>query len=68
MSLKVFHIVFVMASIVMSVLVGGWGVWDYRRAGNTTHLAIGIGTLILGVVLVRYSMWFVRKIRSIESL
>ncbi len=67
MSLKVFHIVFVMASIAMSVFVGGWGVLDYRRTGNTTHLAIGIGTLILGVVLVRYSVWFVRKIRSIDS-
>ena len=68
MSLKAFHIVFVLTSVAMSALVGVWGVRDYLLTSNTTNLAVGITTLVLGVLLVWYSTWFVRKIRMIKSL
>ena len=43
MSLRTFHIVFIVASIAMSFLVGVWGVLEYRRDANLTNLLIGIG-------------------------
>lgn len=61
MSLRAFHIVFIVGSILMSLLVGGWGVWDYRGSGNMTHLSIGILSLGGAIVLVSYSRWFLRK-------
>ena len=67
MSLKIFHIVFVVASIVMSAVVGAWGITDYARTSNTTNLAVGVVTLGVGVALVWYSRWFLRKIRAIEA-
>lgn len=67
MSLRAFHIFFIVASILMSLLVGGWGVWDYRRSGSTTHLGLGIGSFVAAAVLIWYSTWFVRKRRLADS-
>ena len=33
---------------------------------NVTHLAVGVVTLVLGVVLVWYFRWFLRKIKTIS--
>lgn len=68
MSLKAFHILFVLASIAMSAVVGFWGIGDYRQTGDTTNLAIGVGVLCFGVLLVGYSFWFVHKIRTMKLL
>ena len=43
MSLRTFHIVFIVASIAMSFLVGVWGVLEYRRDANMINLLIGVG-------------------------
>ena len=66
MSLKAFHIVFVIVSIAMCVFVGVWGVREYLRTENVTHLAVGVVTLVLGIVLVWYFRWFLRKIKTIS--
>lgn len=67
MSLRAFHIFFIVASILMSLLVGGWGVWDYQQSENTTHLGLGIGSFVAAAVLIWYSTWFVRKRRLADS-
>ena len=67
MSLTVFHIVFVFASVAMSALVGGWGIRNYLQTNNTTHLAVGAATLLLGALLLPYSIWFVRKMRKLNK-
>lgn len=68
MSLKVFHILFIASSIAMSAFVGGWGLVDFQRTGDKTHLAVGVVTLVLGAALIWYSTWFVRKIRNLKVL
>jgi len=65
MSLKAFHIVFIMASIILSFLVGGWGVQQYRAVGSATGLAVAILFYASGLVLVVYGMRFVRKTREL---
>ena len=67
MSLQAFHIVFIMASIAMSLLVGVWGVLDFRRDANVTSLLIGVGFFVAGGVLIWYSSWFVRKLRVLKD-
>ena len=42
MSLKTFHLVFVIASILLGLGVGGWGVQEYRSHGELGPLVMGI--------------------------
>ncbi len=61
MSLKNFHLIFVFASLALSVFVGFWGVADFNRSSDREHLALGIGAFVVGAILLAYSGWFVRK-------
>lgn len=67
MSLRTFHIVFMVASIAMSFVVGVWGVLEYRRNENMTNLLIGVGFFVAGALLIWYSSWFVRKMRVLSD-
>ena len=67
MSLRTFHIVFMIASIAMSFLVGVWGVLEYRRDANMVNLIIGVGFFLTGAVLIWYSSWFIRKLRMLSG-
>ena len=48
MSLKAFHIVFVIASILLGLGVGAWGVIEYSAKGE-------LGALIMGIISVSYT-------------
>ena len=67
MSLKAFHILFIVVSTVLSVFVGCWGIWDYRRSGDGMHLLIGIASFVAAGMLIWYSTWFVRKLKRLSS-
>ena len=68
MSLKAFHIVFVMVSTLLALGFGAWAVRDYRSAGETASLVIGVGSLIGAGVLVWYGRWFLRKLKGVSYL
>ena len=65
MSLKAFHVFFIVASILLSFAVGAWGIVEYRTAGSGTGLAIGVLFYVSGLGLVVYAMRFVRKVREL---
>ncbi len=65
MSLKAFHLVFIIASIVLSFVVGAWGMQQYRLQESATGLMLAIGFYITGVLLVIYAIRFVRKVREL---
>lgn len=56
MSLKSFHIVFILASIGLSL---GFGVWCLKTPG--VERAYGWGAFVLGGALVLYGFWFLKK-------
>lgn len=66
MSLKIFHIVFIVVSIAFSAFMAVWGVVHYRRSGAAGDLILGLSFVLLGGVLVVYSNWFVRKLRALN--
>ncbi len=68
MSLKAFHVFFVLVSIVLAVGFGFWGARDFVEHGNRVSLALGIGSFVAGVALVVYSGWFLRKMRNVSFL
>ena len=69
MSLKAFHILFVIAS---TLLTAGFGFWEIRRfqAGEASagDLALGIGSLVLSILLIGYGKYILRKLKDISYL
>ena len=54
MSLRVFHIVFIVVCVALSAWVAVWGIRDYMAERNTGALALGILFLAGGLVLILY--------------
>jgi hypothetical protein len=65
MSLKVFHIVFVIVCVALSLWVGVWGIRDYVIERNTGALSLGILFLASGLVLVLYGKKAFEKLRDL---
>lgn len=65
MSLKVFHIVFVIVCIALSIWVGVWGIHDYVVERSAGALGLGILFLVSGLVLVLYGRRAFEKLRDL---
>ena len=69
MSLKAFHVLFIIASELLAL---GFGVWSIRQfqagAGSISELAWGVGSLVLAVGLLWYGRYFLRKLKHISYL
>lgn len=68
MSLKAFHIVFVIVSTLLAALFGVWAVRDFRAEGETVSLVMAIGSFVCAVGLVVYGRWFLRKLKKVSYL
>ena len=68
MSLKTFHIIFILLSTVLAVGLGVWATRDFAQSGSWAHLSLGVGSFIASVVLVCYGIWFLRKLRHVSYL
>ena len=69
MSLKAFHVIFITAA---SLLAFGFGVWLLRAArgeeGPTAEFAGGIASLVVGVALLIYERFFLKKLKNVSYL
>jgi len=68
MSLKAFHIVFVTASILLAVLFAVWSLVNYFHSGALSDLLFGLGSLVVGVALVFYERYALKKLKDISYL
>ena len=68
MSLKAFHVVFVIASILLGIGVGAWGLIEYRAKGEFGALIMGIIFLIMGISLMIYGRRMLKKTKHIGYL
>lgn len=59
MSLKAFHIVFIVLSVLLCIACAAWAF-----SNNVAH-GFGIGAATAGAALIVYGVWFVRKARNI---
>ena len=60
MSLTTFHLVFIIIAIIAADMFGAWAIW-HRETLDTLTVALGIATLVGGLVLTAYALFFVRK-------
>jgi hypothetical protein len=69
MSLKAFHLIFVNA---LSALTFGCAIWkfvDYARADGTTgDLVFGLVSAGLGVAVIIYGRYFLKKLKKMSYL
>lgn len=68
MSLKAFHLIFITAS---SALAFGFGVWlfrSYLAEGQTLHLLASLGSFAVGIALLAYERYFLRKTKHVGYL
>ncbi len=68
MSLKTFHIVFIIMSTALSLGLGVWATRDFAQSGSLVNLSLGAGSFIGSVVLVCYGVWFLRKLKHVSYL
>ena len=69
MSLKAFHLIFITAS---SALAFGFSVWELKSYwsvdGRLGNLLFGLGSLLVGVGLIVYERYFLKKLKDVSYL
>jgi hypothetical protein len=68
MSLKAFHIVFIVASIILALGFGALELNTWSETRATGDLILGAGALVTGIALVGYGVYFLRKLRHVSYL
>jgi len=66
LSLRVFHLFFLLVAIVGADLVGIWAINRYYRTDGTGMLVMGLICLVGGLGLLVYGIWFVRKMDRVH--
>jgi hypothetical protein len=68
MGIKTFHLVFVALSLLLCLFVGGWGIQGWLAGGGVGQLLFGCGALCVGVGLVAYGRYVLRKLKGMSYL
>jgi len=68
MSLKAFHVVFVVMSILLAFFCGIWLPREYAASRHGAFLVAGIVSLVAGAALIWYGKSVLRKLRHISYL
>lgn len=69
MSLKTFHIFFIVLSTLLCIGFGVWSFGDFSGDGpGAASIAMGVASLAGAVVLMCYGVWFLRKLKNVSFL
>ena len=66
MSLRIFHVLFIALSIVLSAMVAAWGVQQYLSLGDTDGLIMAGAFFVVGIGLVIYGSRFFQKLKELS--
>lgn len=65
MSLKAFHLVFIVASVLLAFGFGAWLIDAYVATGSLHSLIFGILSGLAGLALLVYGRYFLKKFKHI---
>ena len=65
MSLKGFHIVFIIFSTLLALGCGAWCIWINLVEGAPVYLAGAVASFIVAIALIAYGVWFYRKMKRL---
>ncbi len=60
MSLKTFHLVFIVLAMIAADMFGAWAIW-HRAIIDSLTLGLGLAALAVGLALGLYAFFFVRE-------
>lgn len=66
MSLRIFHVVFIIASIVLSLFVAVWALREYQATHSVSALALGIVFVVAGIAMVAYGRRWFKKLKELS--
>lgn len=64
MSLKAFHIFFIVVSILFAFGFGAWGLRAHEAGLDGMILGLSLVSLVAGIGLIVYLVFFLRKLRN----
>jgi hypothetical protein len=68
MSLKAFHIVFIVFSTLLALALGAWCIWVDLVEGAPISLSGAIASFIVAIALIVYGVWFYRKMKRLRII
>lgn len=68
MSLKAFHIVFVVVSTLFALGFGVWSLLAYRAGAPFHYLLFAVAAWLAALSLVVYGGWFLKKMKDVSYL
>lgn len=68
MSLKAFHVVFIAASILLAFWFAGWALVNFSNGGRTADLISGLVAAVIGLGLMAYGAYVLKKLKHISYL
>jgi uncharacterized membrane protein len=68
MSLKAFHLVFIIAAIALDIGFGIWLINNYFTGGGVLNLIFAVVSFAVGVGLIFYERYFLKKTKDIGYL
>jgi hypothetical protein len=69
MSLKALHFFLIVISILLAFAFAAWNVMNYRSPGGVrADLIWGIGSAVVGLGLIGYEFFFLRKLKNVSFL
>jgi hypothetical protein len=67
MSLKSFHVLLITLSSLLAFGFGGWSIQRWSTEGDWLSLAMGAFSILGGLGLIAYVLWFRRKVTTPEE-
>lgn len=64
MSLRTFHLVFILIAIVAGDMFGAWTIYYYPQLNDNTLLALGLITILGSFGLIFYAMKLIEKLNK----
>lgn len=68
MSLKAFHVAFIVVAILLAGWVAVWGVQEFRAGGGGWEILLGAASALAAVGLGVYLVKFVKKMKGVSYL
>jgi hypothetical protein len=68
MSLKAFHLVFITAASILAFWFGAWMYRAYQAEGQQSDLIYAVASLTVGVALLVYEGFFIKKLKHVSYL
>jgi hypothetical protein len=65
MSLKGFHIVFIVFSTLLALSIGVWCIWVNLVEGAPVFAAGAVASFVCALALIIYGVWFYRKMKRL---